>query len=1036
MLPRTAPTTGSTGVPEGAAPVVHVLWSGGELVWWLERSGPAVSAPAGHPGAVRGEDRRAFVRSAALDDAVRRVLTGPTSTVRVLLPVRDGVPQPSPDAVPRVPGQRRRSGPVELAVVPLPCVRPGTAAGLAALRSLRASSPSLTVGAEVLHLGALVRDLERFTAAGRVAPDTRVDVGGGAGSEVVRATWRLVADDDVEEWTLRQIAALPAVLRSAVAPGARADAPAPGARAVLDEVVAAVVPLLVRERAAALEVPAGEHPLLAALLADVPLPFDAARVQRLRADLRAWLVSRRDRSTEVVLLLSEPSGGGRDGAAEGGTAGDGAAGNALWPLDVTLRIDGGAPARLASLHGDATASESLRHGLSQALRHVPELRRARRDADDEGRLWIGTATVLRLVDASAGTLAAAGVSLLLPREWTRAATTLRLRARPDADPDAPFGRGRLVEWNWSVALGDDVLTAAELAALAEAGAGLVRLHGSWVRVDPDSLARARRFVLAHDGTRTGPGSVSDLLGDLAQGGRPPVPVDDVEAEGWLRAVFDPEHGEVPSVPEPAGLRTTLRPYQRRGLDWLAFMTAHGLGAVLADDMGLGKTVQVLALLLHEQEAVTALGPSLLVCPMSLVGGWSREAARFAPSLRVAVHHGAGRPRRDLAAHYADVDLVLTTYGVLAGDTALGEVAWHRLVLDEAHQVKNTSTRAAKAVRAVRAGHRVALTGTPVENRLEELRGVLDAVVPGVLGSARSFRDTFARPVERHQDPVAISRLRAVTRPFLLRREKTDRRIVTDLPPKVEMTVPVTLTREQAGLYEATVSALLSRLGALEPRERRGAVLAALTRLKQICNHPAHFLGDGSPLVTRGRHRSGKLAAVEDVVETLLADGEQALLFTQFTTFGKLLVPHLERRFGVPVPFLHGGTDRRGRDDVVAAFTAGTSSPLLLLSLRAGGSGLNLTRANHVLHLDRWWNPAVEDQATDRAHRIGQQRPVQVRTFVTVGTVEERVDAVMARKSALAQSVVGGGAGWTGWVTDLDTDGLRDLLTLSSAAVDG
>jgi len=463
------------------------------------------------------------------------------------------------------------------------------------------------------------------------------------------------------------------------------------------------------------------------------------------------------------------------------------------------------------------------------------------------------------------------------------------------------------------------------------------------------------------------------------------------------------------------------------------MSRLGLGAVLADDMGLGKTVQVLALLAHEREAGTAGAPTLLVCPMSVVGNWQREAERFVPDLRVYVHHGAQRLRGEaLAAAVAGAELVVTTYAIAARDVAqLAELPWRRVVLDEAQHVKNTATAQSRATRAIPAAHRIALTGTPVENRLEELRSILDFANPRLLGSAASFRARFAVPIERDHDPVAAARLRALSAPFVLRRVKTDPDVISDLPEKFEQTVRANLTAEQAALYRAVVDDMMRKIRDKEGMARKGAVLAALTRLKQVCNHPAHYLGDGSPVLRRGRHRSGKLGLVEDIVESVLAEGEKVLLFTQFREFGELVAPYLAERFATTVPFLHGGVTKSKRDDMVARFQGDDGPPIMLLSLKAGGTGLNLTAANHVVHLDRWWNPAVENQATDRAFRIGQQRNVQVRKLVCVGTVEERIDEMLTGKQELADLAIGVGENW---ITELSTDQLQSLLSLGDEAV--
>ncbi|NIZ90086.1 SNF2-related protein [Kineococcus rubinsiae] len=1027
MVLRTTSATGPASAPPAGPAVVHAVLSPAHgVVWWLERHSrwELGAGLAAHPGALPAAERRALARSLP-DASLRAALTGPARTVRVLMPVRDGVPVRSPEAVGRVPQQRRPAGSTALEVVALPVAAPDVATSLAALRCV-AEGPALLVGREVRHLAALVRDVERLVEAGRVVPEAVSE----PGTDVVRATWRLAPDEDVRAWIAAHAAALPPALSTALRTGSR-GATAGTAEEVLAGLLDAVVPVLVRERAAGdarvEPVLTDAHPLLTALVRGTALGVDASRWARLRADLATWVASHRRRRVEVVLRLQEPRWSDDEVA-----AGD----DAAWPVDVLVRLDGAVPEPLAGLTGDREAVAALRDGLRRALTVLPSLRAARRDAVDEGRLWVTTTTALGLVEHGADLLREADVTLLLPRDWTRVAPSLRLdvQGSRDAGGERPLGFAALVSWDWSVALGGDVLTEDELGVLADAASPLVWLRGEWVRLQPGSLAAARRFVRrARQRRDDAPASLAGLVAELAGADALPVPLSAVTARGWVDGLLRGTEAEVVQVPVPAALQGVLRPYQHRGLSWLAFLDRLGLGSVLADDMGLGKTVQVLALLLHERDDAPSPGPTLLVCPMSLVGNWSREAARFAPTLRVRVHHGASRARGEAVAAYADADVVVTTYGVLASDVdELAGVAWHRLVLDEAHQVKNTATRQARAVRRVPAARRIALTGTPVENRLEELRGVLDAVNPGMLGSAAAFRDRFARPIELRADAAAASRLRAVTRPFVLRRVKTDKAVIADLPEKIEMVVPVSLTREQAALYRSTVDALLTGLDDLSPMQRKGSVLRTLTQLKQVCNHPAHFLGDGSPLLRGGRHRSGKLAAVDDLVESLLAEGDRALLFTQFAEFGRMLAPHLQERFGVEVPFLHGGTTRTQRDGIVRRFQSDDGPPLLLLSLKAGGTGLNLTRANHVLHVDRWWNPAVEDQATDRAFRIGQDRTVQVRKLVTAGTVEERIDAVIAGKSALADLVVGPGEGW---LTELGTEALRELLVLSQEAVD-
>jgi SNF2 family DNA or RNA helicase len=500
-------------------------------------------------------------------------------------------------------------------------------------------------------------------------------------------------------------------------------------------------------------------------------------------------------------------------------------------------------------------------------------------------------------------------------------------------------------------------------------------------------------------------------------------------QGWVGDLLAGSiEARLAPAPTPPGFTATLRPYQQRGLSWLAFLSRLGLGAGLADDMGLGKTVQLLAVEAVDREHESHR-PTLLLCPMSLVGNWQREAARFAPQLRTYAHHGSDRHHgAELAQTLTEVDVLITTYGTALRDVdELAAHRWRRLVLDEAQAVKNSQAAASRAVRRFRADSRIALTGTPLENRLSELWSLMDVLNPGLLGSAERFRTRFAVPVERHGDPDAAELLRRVTRPYLLRRVKTDPTIIDDLPEKIEIVQDYRLTPEQASLYQTVVDDMMARIAESDGIQRRGNVLAAMAKLKQVCNHPAQLLHDGSAI---GR-RSGKVTRLEELLTEILAEGDKVLCFTQFAEFGHLLVPHLAARFDTEVLFLHGGVSRARREEMVARFQVPGGPSIFLLSLKAGGTGLNLTAANHIVHLDRWWNPAVENQATDRAFRIGQQRTVQVRKFLCAGTLEERIDEMIQKKTALAQLVVGDGEGW---LTELSTGELRALFALSAEAV--
>ena len=624
-------------------------------------------------------------------------------------------------------------------------------------------------------------------------------------------------------------------------------------------------------------------------------------------------------------------------------------------------------------------------------------------------------------------LAGAGIQVLWPKELVDD-LTLTAVASPTPSPAGVAGTGfsleDLLELRWTATLDGEALTAAELAALADAKRPVVRLRGRWVRADPERLARLRQR------RRLSAGEVlaASLGGELVVDGE----TLEVELEGPLAglterlAAFDPAHG----LPAPAGLDADLRPYQQRGVAWLAEMAELGLGGVLADDMGLGKTVQLLALHLHRHPpgASDSPGrPTLVVCPASVLANWEREAARFAPRVPVRRYHGAGRSLDQLAPD----EIVVATYGMVRRDAErLAGVHWGLIAADEAQAVKNPLARTAKALRRLPADARFALTGTPVENRLTELWALLDWTTPGLLGPLEPFRRKVALPIERYRDPEVTEALTRVTRPFLLRRRKSDPTIVPELPPKTEVDRIVPLSVEQASLYKAVTEEALATIAESEGIERRGLVLKLLTALKQLCNHPAQYLHQPGPLPDR----SGKLDATVELLDIIADEGAAALVFTQYVEMGRLLEQHLGTH-GLRTFFLHGSLGVRRRQELVDRFQAGEAD-VFVISLKAGGTGLNLTRASHVVHFDRWWNPAVEDQASDRAWRIGQDRPVTVHRLICEGTVEDRIAALLEDKRALADAVVGSGEGW---ISELDDRALADLVRLAepaSSAPDG
>jgi superfamily II DNA or RNA helicase len=629
--------------------------------------------------------------------------------------------------------------------------------------------------------------------------------------------------------------------------------------------------------------------------------------------------------------------------------------------------------------------------------------------------------VADLLAGGAQRLAAAGVDVHWPRSLGRKLTARAAIGVADAPPsDLPsfFGGDSTLAFSWQLALGDDPLTETEMDALAEATRPVVRLRDQWMLVAPELAAKARDRMLK-------PVAPIDALGAALTG---TAEVDGREVQvapgAWLdelRArIADPDRADDP--PEaPEALAATLRDYQLRGLRWLVRMTSLGLGACLADDMGLGKTITLIALHLHRQTDPAATGPTLVVCPASLMGNWEREIRRFAPGAPVHRFHGTGRTLAEVTEGF-----VLTTYGTLRRDAArLGEHRWSLLVADEAQHVKNPSSGTAKALRAVPAQARVALTGTPVENNLSELWAILDWTTPGLLGRLGSFRSRWATPIEDGSDRATAERFARLVRPFLLRRRKSDPGIAPELPPKTETDQAVSLTREQAALYEATVRELIEEVKAAGRMARRGLIVKLLTGLKQICNHPVQYLKESDGARLAGR--SGKLELLDELLDTIVAEGGSVLVFTQYVAMARLLERHLTDR-GISSQLLHGGTPVRQRDELVERFQAG-EVPVFLLSLKAAGTGLNLTRADHVIHYDRWWNPAVEDQATDRAYRIGQTRPVQVHRLIAEGTIEDRIAAMLAAKRELADAVLTSGEAA---LTELSDAELTDLVELRGA----
>lgn len=987
---RVGPACLHVGVTPTPAPRLHAVWQSGVIGLWCETGlrRPGSIAPASSVTAVG--------RAGAPRDVVE-LLGGFSLTHRIAV---------------RVPLEGR----VRPATVPGIRVSVATAVDLCGMTDVAEH----WVGPGLRALAALSAGVAAFVRAGHVVPTMSRSDG------AWNASWALAASPVVSAWAAESLSRCHGLVSD------REDLDRLLAALADQHARMALAPLAADRRSvlgSALivggEVTSGGH-----ALAEAIGEFGRAAAAR---------------DVEVVFRVVEPSGeadvdgdgvgdADRDGVGDAGRGAEPGAGvhgdertggavdaEVLWRLEVLVRTGTDTLRPFSDLPDTTAVGDAVRDVVDRAVRCWPPLGRAVPALDGQD-LLLPTELVVQLVDEGVEALRGRGVEVLLPRAWTRVRTAVRVTvAEPgteNVDSGRRLGLDQLADVNWEMVVDDVPLDATEVRMLLDAASDLVKLRGQWVRADPGALRRAARFLAARRGGRvTAPALAAAMMSEEAEG---------VEIEAPTTLDWIPSSSSMP-VDLPAWFVATLRPYQLEGVRWLTSLARAGVGAVLADDMGLGKTMQVLALTASER-ARGVLGPTLVVAPLTLVATWAREAATFAPELTVRVHHGPSRERGDDAAgRLGAADLVLTSYGTASRDAELlAAVPWRRLVADEAQTIKNPSTSVARAIVSIPAEHRIALTGTPVENRLDELRAVLDFANPGLLGSASTFRARFAVPIESHRDEAAASRLRALAAPFVLRRLKSDPRVVADLPDKLHIRVDAPLTREQATLYQAVVEDMMEQVKESEGTARKGAILAGLTALKQVCNHPAHYLGDGSALLRGGRHRSGKLAALDEVLTEILDAGEKVLLFTQYRAFGDLILPLLERRAASSVPFLHGGVTAAGRAQMVEEFQSAQGPPVMLASLRAGGTGLTLTEANHVVHLDRWWNPAVENQATDRVHRIGQTRRVQVRTLVAPGTVEDRIDELLEAKRDLAELTLGPLAGALTELADADLAALVEL----------
>lgn len=720
--------------------------------------------------------------------------------------------------------------------------------------------------------------------------------------------------------------------------------------------------------------------------------------------------------------------------------------------------------------------------LEQLRAHLPRIRRAISGSRDVLSDPLGDQDAWLFLTQDSGRLLEAGWQVLLPGWWEAARKKkpkLRAKVKPEEGSERGqsfFGLDSIIHFDWRIAIGDTDLSEEEFADLVARNERLVRFRGEWVPLDPALLEQIRRAMGGVDQEQGL--SFQDILhlhllhneqreyrnqkrkeGQEEEEEQPQSNENirlEVELNEHLNRVIAQlggGQGGAPSLPIPEGLHAELRSYQKEGFAWLGFLRRFGLGACLADDMGLGKTIQFITYLLHLKEHEQRLpgqAPALLVCPTSVLGNWQKEISRFAPSINVSLHYGARRlSGEEFREQTEQVDIIITSYATATLDQEmLQSYTWASICLDEAQNIKNAQTKQSMAVRSFPAKHRIALTGTPIENRLSELWSIYDFINPGYLGSARAFQTRFISAIEKDKDEQRMQDLQQLVKPFMLRRKKKDPNIQLDLPDKNEMKTYIHLTGEQSALYDQSVQELMDKMKELEGIKRKGAILSALTQLKQLCDHPLLLTKEALPetLSSEGSiteydlyspqdmamliSRSAKLERLMELVRELRDEGERCLIFTQYIGMGQMLQQVLRQELQEPVLYLHGGTSKTARDRMIDEFQSRTlpaaeQPSVFILSIKAGGVGLNLTAANHVFHFDRWWNPAVENQATDRAYRMGQTKDVQVHKFISLGTLEERIDEMLESKQQLSDNII---TSSENWITELSTDELKDLFT--------
>jgi SNF2 family DNA or RNA helicase len=692
--------------------------------------------------------------------------------------------------------------------------------------------------------------------------------------------------------------------------------------------------------------------------------------------------------------------------------------------------------RIIQNHFGTDFEKNLLLDLGYAARIYPLIWRGL-ETDRPIGFSITLAEAFTFLKENAWILEDAGYKVIIPAWWTpqgRQRAKVRLKANSKSAKVAAVSKGLLsleniIEYQYELAIGEEVIDRQEWEQLVNAKTPFVKFRGQWVELEQEKMQQMLDFWQKQQQEKP---EIS-LLELLKTAGESP---DEIEVEpdrilGEMMGKLQ-NPSQLEAIDDPPGLRGNLREYQKRGVSWIQYLEQLGLNGCLADDMGLGKTLQVIARLLLEKQATEKLLPTLLIVPTSVIGNWYKEIQKFAPDLTAIIHHGTGRGAEAEAFKTAceGQDIVITSFTLVRKDLKLFQsVTWQRIVIDEAQNIKNPKAAQTKAILSLEANYRLALTGTPVENRLLDLWSIFNFLNLGYLGKEAQFRKSFEVPIQKQSDRVQSTILKKLVEPFILRRVKTDKQIIKDLPDKVEHKQYCNLTKEQASLYESVVKDVEEKLQDAEGIQRKGLILSTLMKLKQICNHPRQFLQDSSEFTAE---RSHKLERLGEMIEEIMAEGESLLLFTQFTEIGEALQHYLKREFRYNTYYLHGGTARQKREKMIEEFQNPETEPsAFILSLKAGGVGITLTKANHVFHFDRWWNPAVENQATDRAFRIGQQKNVFVHKFVTLGTLEEKIDEMIEEKKKLANAIVGSDESW---LTELDNESFKKLIALNRQTI--